>query len=75
MKKIFALMTAGALALSLSACQASSQQTTDTTTKSADSTDTAAARSCLVFNDNIDSHYFRKSLCKIAGTNVGSAAG
>ena len=44
MKKIFALMTAGALALSLSACQASSQQTTDTTTKSADSTDTAAAK-------------------------------
>ena len=34
-----------------------------------------SARSCLVFNDNIDSHYFRKSLCKIAGTNVGSAAG
>ena len=37
MKKIFALMTAGALALSLSACQTSNQQTTDTTTKSADS--------------------------------------
>lgn len=34
-----------------------------------------SARSCLVLNDNIDSHYFRKSLCKIAGTNVGSAAG
>ena len=49
MKKIFALMTAGALALSLSACQASSQQTTDTTTKSADSTDTAAAKTMVLF--------------------------
>ena len=48
MKKIFALVTAGALALSLSACQASSQQTTDTTTKSADSTDTAAAKTMVL---------------------------
>ena len=85
MKKIFALMTAGALALSLSACQASSQQTTDTTTKSADSTDTAAAKNDGSFpsetitlvcpfsaggGTDIGARNLAQALSKVMGVNV-----
>ena len=85
MKKIFALVTAGALALSLSACQASSQQTTDTTTKSADSTDTAAAKNDGSFpsetitlvcpfsaggGTDIGARNLAQALSKVMGVNV-----
>ena len=85
MKKIFALMTAGALALSLSACQTSSQQTTDTTTKSADSTDTAAAKNDGSFpsetitlvcpfsaggGTDIGARNLAQALSKVMGVNV-----